>query len=222
MPEPQAIAIDGPVASGKTVVGRLVARLMGYRFLDTGAMYRIVTWVALQRGIALDQMALLAQLAEGLKMRLVPAKGGDRLLVNERDITDHLREPEVERGVSLVAKMPGVRTALVMQQRDIARAGPIVMAGRDIGTVVLPAAAVKVYLTAAVEVRARRRYQELQSRGEPESYAHVLNETIRRDKIDSQRADSPLHPADDAVIIDTDDLGVEEMAQKVISLAGHD
>ena len=222
MPEPQAIAIDGPVASGKTAVGRLVARRMGYRFLDTGAMYRAVTWVSLQRGIGLGQVAPLVQLAESLSVLLVPAQGGDRLLVNEQDITDHLREPEVESGVSLVAKVPGVRTALVMQQRAIARSGPIVMAGRDIGTVVLPAAAVKVYLTAAVEVRARRRYQELQSRGEPEGYAQVLNETIRRDKIDSQRADSPLRPADDAVVIDTDDLGVEDLAQRVISLAGHD
>jgi cytidylate kinase len=185
-------------------------------------MYRAVTWVALQRGIELGQEASLERLAQGLAMRLVPAQGGDRLLVNGQDITDHLSEPEVESGVSLVARVPGVRKAMVKHQRAIAGAGPIVMVGRDIGTVVLPAAAVKVYLTASVEVRARRRHQDLQRRGDPVDYAQVVSETVRRDKIDSERADSPLRPAGDAVVIDTDDLGVEELAQKVLCLVGHD
>lgn len=216
--EPIAIAIDGPVASGKTVVGQTVAKRLGFRFLDTGSMYRAVTWVALQAGVELADEKRLAKMAGGLKIHLAPAGGADRLLVDGEDITDHLRTPEVERGVSQVAKITGVRSALVDQQRSIAREGPIVMVGRDIGTVVLRGAPVKVYLTASVAVRARRRYLELQRRGEPAGYAQVVNELVRRDKIDSERDDSPLRPADDAVLIDTDNLGVEDLAEKIVRI----
>lgn len=211
------IAIDGPVASGKTVVGRLIAERLGCRFLDTGIMYRAVTLVALNRGVELEDDEALAGLATSLEMRLVPGEAGDRLLVDGEDVTDFLREPEVDRGVSQVSAVSGVRSALVEQQRVIAREGSIVMLGRDIGTVVLPKADVKVFLTASVEVRARRRYRELQENGSDISYDQVASDLERRDRIDSERAASPLRPADDATQIDTDNLDVEEIARRILA-----
>ena len=211
------IAIDGPVASGKTVVGRLVAQRLGCRFLDTGIMYRAVTWVALSRGVGLEDDEALAGLATSLEMRLVPGEAGDRLLVDGEDVTDFLREPEVDRGVSQVSAVSGVRRALVEQQRAIASEGSIVMLGRDIGTVVLPDADVKVFLKASVEVRARRRYSELQEKGLDISYDQVASDLERRDRIDSERAASPLRPADDAIQIDTDSLSVEDIAERILA-----
>ena len=223
--KPAAIAIDGPVASGKTAVGTLAAKRLGFRFLDTGVFYRAATLAALERGIDLEDQAALVKVVRNTEIQVAPPPahpgqaGGDRLLVDGRDVTDRLRSPEVESGVSLVAKVSGVRSALVKRQRAVARQGPIVMVGRDIGTVVLPDAPVKVYLTASVEVRARRRSLELQDQDLRADYGQVLDEIIRRDKIDSERADSPLRPAADAVQIETDDLGLEELAQRVVQLA---
>lgn len=214
-----AITIDGPVAAGKTVVGMLVARTLACRFLDTGAMYRAVTWAALEEGIDLDDEEALEKLASRMDMRLVQMDGGQRLLVDGEDITDYLREPEVERGVSPVAKVPGVRAAMRAQQRIIAVDGDIVMAGRDIGTVVLPDAPVKIFLTASVEVRAHRRHEEMLHAGRLAEYDQVLTDLKRRDKIDSERDDSPLRPADDSVIIDTDRLGIDEIAREIIDCA---
>ena len=211
------IAIDGPVASGKTVVGRLIAQRLGFRFLDTGIMYRAVTLVALNRGVEPGDDEALTGLAESLEMRLVPGEAGDRLVVDGEDVTDFLREPEVDRGVSQVSAVSGVRSALVEQQRAIAGEGSIVMLGRDIGTVVLPKADVKVFLTASVEVRARRRYRELQENGSDISYEQVASDLERRDRIDRERAASPLRPADDATQIDTDSLGVEEIAKRILA-----
>ena len=220
MNRPIAIAIDGPVAAGKTVVGTLLARRLGFRFLDTGSMYRAVTWAALQRGIGLDDDRALAKLAASVDIRVVPQELGEGIMVDGVEVTGHLRDPRVERGVSLVSKVSGVRTALVAQQRVIAAESPIVMAGRDIGTVVLPCAEVKVYLTASVNVRARRRRRELADRGEPIDCSVVIEELLRRDKIDSERSDSPLRPAEDAVHIDTDDVGVEELERRIACLVG--
>lgn len=219
---PSAIAIDGPVAAGKTAVGGLVARRLGYRFLDTGSMYRAVTRVALDRGVDLDDAPVLTALARRLRLRLESVDGEGRLTADGRDVTDELRTSEVERGVSLVARVSGVRHALVAQQRQIASDGPIVMAGRDIGTVVLPDAAVKVYLTASAEVRARRRHADMVAQGATSDQAHVLEELARRDKIDSERSDSPLRPAEDAILIDTDDLGIEQLTDRIVDLIQRD
>ncbi len=214
----RSVAIDGPVAAGKTVVGRLVSRELGCRFLDTGTMYRAVTCVAQQRDMDLEDEDSLSALAHSLEMRLIPGNGGDRLVVNGEDLTDYLRSPEVERGVSLVSRIPGVRAAMVVRQRAMAEEGPIVMVGRDIGTVVLPDAPVKVFLNASVEVRARRRYEEMQQAGSTIAYERVLEDLVRRDKIDSERTDSPLRPAKDAVQLMTDDMEIEEVAQKILAL----
>jgi cytidylate kinase len=177
-----------------------------------------VTWAAQRRGIDLRDEEALAALAGGLIMDLNHEYDGDRLLVDGADVTDHLRDPEVERGVSQVASVSGVRAALVEQQRSIARESPIVMVGRDIGTVVLPEAAVKVYLTAPVAVRAGRRALEIESRGGVQDRETVMSDLIRRDKIDSERSDSPLRPARDAALIDTDGLAVEELADRILLL----
>lgn len=210
------LAIDGPAASGKSVVGREVARRLGIRFLDTGAMYRAVTWASIQRDVRPDSWCELSSLANRADMRLVAKPAGDRLLFDGEDITDLLRLPQVDANVSAVSAVSGVRRALVAQQRTIAASDSIVMCGRDIGTVVLPDAPVKVFLTASPEVRAARRAAEMSTsqdaRGED-----ILASLVRRDKIDSERDDSPLRPADDALIICSDRMTIDEVVNEIIS-----
>ena len=210
------LTIDGPAASGKTVVGKEVARRLGIRFLDTGSMYRAITWAAIRGGVASDSECELSSLAAGAEMRLAILCGEDRLLLNGEDITDSLRLPEVDANVSAVSSISGVRRALVAQQRAIAAGGAIVMCGRDIGTVVLPDASVKVYLTASAEVRATRRAAETNQGQEPADYDNVLNALRRRDKIDSARDDSPLRPAAAATIICSDHLTIEEVVTEIL------
>ena len=217
MSDPLAVAIDGPVASGKSVVGKLLAERLGVRFLDTGAMYRAVTQEALRRNFGMEDHEALAHLAEEIEFGLVLAGGEYRLTVDGREVTQRMREPEVEEGVSLVAAVQGVRRALVAQQRTIADQGPIVMAGRDIGTVVLPGAAPKVFLTASVESRARRRHRE-GAHNRPGSYERIVEAVVRRDRLDSERVESPLRQADDAVRIDTDCLEIHEVVERVLGL----
>ena len=214
----EAVAIDGPVASGKTVVGRLVAKELGFTFLDTGLMYRAVTWMALKRKIDISDHEALTLLARQLRMRLEPVDDGERLVVDGQDIDRHLRLAPVEREVSLVSMVRGVREAMVRKQRAIAAQGPIVMAGRDIGTVVLPDASLKVYITASAEVRGRRRHTELQELEKNVQLEEVVRELKLRDKIDSERAHSPLRPAADAVQIATEHLTAEQAARKIVSL----
>ena len=216
---PIAIAIDGPVASGKTTVGRIVARRLGFRFLDTGLMYRAVTWVALQRDIGLEDGDALAAMAEGLTMDLVPGAGDDRLLADGEDVTERLRDPKVDAGVSFVSRVSGVRTVLVKGQREMAERDDFVMVGRDIGTVVLPNAGLKVYLGASVELRARRRHHEIaKEAGEALPYEQVLADLTRRDRIDSERADSPLRAAPDAISVETDDLDIAGVVERILGM----
>ncbi|MEK7806365.1 MAG: (d)CMP kinase [Chloroflexota bacterium] len=209
------IAIDGPVASGKTVVGRELALMLGFEFLDTGIMYRTITWLALRHGIQIGDEPALVELANRHPVRLAGA-GSDRVLVGEHALGPELREASVDSHVSLVSRVPGVRRALVRQQRDLARRGRIVMVGRDIGTVVLPGADLKVFLSASPEQRSRRRWQELISQGKITELQEVLRETKARDEIDSQRADSPLVPARDAFLLDTEGLSVDQVVQRLM------
>ena len=208
------VAIDGPAASGKSVIGREVARRLGIRFLDTGVMYRAVTWASIIRGVDIGREHELASLADCSEIRLVTVCEKDRLLLDGDDITDRLRHREVDAAVSAVSAVSSVRRALVAQQRAIAEEGPIVMCGRDIGTVVLPDACVKIFLTAAAEVRARRRAAE--KLGDAD-YEKIMDELMRRDRIDSEREDSPLRPAEDAITIRTDNMTIEEVAQAILS-----
>ena len=217
------IAIDGPAASGKSVVGTAVAARLGYRFYDTGAMYRAVTWLALRRGIDPDDSERLIHLTDSLKVTVREGTAGaiepTTVLLDGEDATPHLRDGAVDKNVSLVSRVPGVREALVRIQRDIASGGRVVMAGRDIGSVVLPDADLKVYLDASREVRARRRAAQLVEAGLPADVDALVADLARRDGIDSSRAASPLTAAPGAVIINTDDLTLPEVVQRILNLA---
>jgi len=211
---PSLIAIDGPVAVGKTSLGKLLARRLGYRFLDTGNMYRALTWQALKLGLDLDREDELGGLAETTRME--PC-GEDGFLVDGEAVGKELRSQEVERGVSLVSRHPSVRRSMVALQQRLAAEGRMVMVGRDIGTVVLPQAQAKFFLTASAAERARRRFRELKEQGQNADYDAVLKDLERRDGIDSSRSISPLRPAPDACILNTDGLTLEEVARKVLS-----
>ena len=213
---PTTIAIDGPAASGKSTVGEALAERLNYLYLDTGAMYRAVTWAALKRDIPVEDEEALTRLAEELHIEIANATEDDgrqyTVLADSVDITWAIRTPAVDANVSTVSAHPGVRRALVPKQRRVALEEPVVMVGRDIGTVVLPDADLKIYLDATVEERARRRWEEIQERGKKDvDYQDVLRSMRRRDRIDSNRDVSPLRAAEDAIIIDTTDLSVTEV-----------
>lgn len=219
---PSTIAIDGPAASGKSTLGGLLAERLGYIYFDTGVMYRAVTWAALARGIAIEDEAGVTALAGELRIDVIRPTVEDgrqyTVLADGQDVTWEIRRPEVDRGVSPVSAYPGVRKALTVQQRRIGSKGEIVMVGRDIGTVVLPGADLKIYLDATAEERAERRYREMVLRGEAADYDQVLASVRRRDRIDSGRLLAPLRPACDAVVIDTTPLTVEQVLERVLAL----
>ena len=219
--KPQLIAIDGPVAVGKSSVGSLLARRLGYVFFDTGMVYRAFTWKVLKSGIPPGDEEKLCQLVNTTKFDFVPIKSGWCLspLIDDEDISSKLLCPEIEEQVSLTSKIAGVRQALVLEQRRLAQRGKLVMAGRDISTVVLPWAELKIFLTASTEERARRRYKELLERGENTSLEIVLADLKRRDEIDTHRTISPLKPAEDAIIIDTENFSLEQVIDKTYALA---
>ncbi len=217
MPLPTVVAIDGPVASGKTVVGNEVARRLGYRFIDTGLMYRAITWLALRDQIPLEDETALGRLAQNTTVT-IEANGLARVLANGAEVTPHLRLPEVDAAVSMVSQVAGVRRAMVAQQRRMAAEAPVVMVGRDIGTNVLPDAPAKLFLEASAEERGRRRHRDLQASGLIVSYQEVLTNMELRDTIDSQRTEAPLRPAEDAVLVATDGLSVEEVVERVMEV----
>ena len=219
---PNMIAIDGPAASGKSTLGRRLADTLGYLFFDTGVMYRAITWVTLQRGVKVEDEAAVTKLAETVQIDVSsPSKKDGRVcdvLADGVDITWETRSPEVEANVSPVSAYRGVRQALASQQRRIGLRGRVVMVGRDIGTVVLPEAELKIYLDASAEERARRRYKEILERGGKADYAQILSGVRMRDEIDSTRAFSPLRAAEDAVILDSDKMNADEVFAKVEAL----
>ncbi len=214
-----AIALDGPAASGKSVVGRLLARKLGCRFLDTGLMYRVITWAALEARVDPKNAAKLQRLAQDLPVQITfDGDGQASVSVGGKDATPHLRDVAVEQAVSQVSQAAGLRDVMVAQQRRLAQEGGIVMAGRDIGTVVLADAPVKVFLTASVQERARRRHAEMEARGDKTTYEEVLADLQRRDTIDSERKVSPLRPAPDAHVVVTDGMDVEQVAQFLLAM----
>lgn len=230
---PLTIAIDGPAASGKSTIGALLAQELGYVYFDTGVMYRAVTWAALQRNIPIEDEEAVTRLSEVLHIEVTRPTAQDgrqyTVLADGEDVTWDLRCPEVNQHVSPVSAYAGVRRSLVLQQRRIAEQGSIVMVGRDIGTVVLPDADLKVYLDAIVDERARRRYVEVREREGAETlmveleqdpdYEAIRQALARRDRIDSSRAVAPLRPAEDAVIVDTTGMTVERVLEHVLQLA---
>lgn len=219
---PSIIAIDGPAASGKSTIGLRLANALGYLFFDTGLMYRAVTWLALDHDMNLHDEAAITTLAEKTPIDVAPASKSDGracdVLVAGKDITWETRLPDVEANVSVVSAYRGVRAALSEQQRRIGKRGQIVMVGRDIGTVVLPDADLKIYLDASAEERAKRRYEEIIARGGSANYQDILEKVIERDRIDSTRAVAPLKAADDAVVLHTDKLSADEVFEQVLAL----
>jgi cytidylate kinase len=219
---PIIIAIDGPAASGKSTLGRRLADSLGYLFFDTGVMYRAVTWGALQRGLEISNETAVTQLAETAQIDVrSPSQNDGRtcdVLLDGVDITWETRRPDVEANVSPVSAYRGVRQALAAQQRRIGLRGHVVMVGRDIGTVVLPEANLKIYLDASAEERARRRYEEIIQRGGKAEYEQILAGVRKRDEIDSTRAFSPLMAAADAIIINSDKLDADEVFTKTEAL----
>ena len=216
----ELIAIDGPVAVGKSSVGSLLARKLKFSFFDTGIIYRTFTWKVLKLGIPPEDENKLSHLAAITKFDFVPAQGGClSVLIDNEDVSSRLACSQIEENVSLVSKVAGVRQKMVSEQRAVAQKGKLVMAGRDIGTVVLPWAELKFFLVASVEERANRRYKELLERGERVDYGVVLTELRLRDDIDIHRAISPLKPASDAIIIDTEKLNLEQVVDNIYDLA---
>ncbi len=219
---PSIIALDGPAASGKSTLGSKLANSLGYLFFDTGIMYRAITWIALQHDMNLRDEAQITELAQKAQIDIRPPSKNDGrscdVLIGDRDVTWDMRGGEVDANVSVVSAYAGVRRALSEQQRRIGLRGRVVMVGRDIGTVVLPEADLKVYLDASAEERARRRYDEIIARGDKADYEEILQKVIERDRIDSTRAIAPLRPADDAIIIDSDKMDVEQVFVRVLDL----
>ena len=219
---PRTIAIDGPAGAGKSTIGALVAERLGYVFLDTGAMYRAVALAAKRRGIDPDDGPRLGKLAREVRVHIGPPTKRDgrayTVLLDGDDVTWEIREAEIDRIVSQVARVQEVRDAMVEQQRALAQRGRLVMVGRDIGTVVLPGADRKIYLTASAAERAKRRDEELRARGQVRPRQELLQEILRRDKLDSERAVAPLKTADDAIVVHTDGLAVGEALDKVLAI----
>ena len=220
---PEVIAIDGPAASGKSTVGFALAKELGYLYLDTGSMYRAVTLAALRAGINAVDEAAVAELSSELDLRILPyaAELDGRqytVLLNGEDVTWELRSPEVDSFVSVVSSYPGVRKEMVRRQREIGAQGNVVMVGRDIGTVVMPDAPLKLYVTASPAERARRRWLDRQVQGHVADYDEILDDINRRDQFDSSRRHSPLRAAEDAVTIDNTDKDPQVVLDEVLAL----
>lgn len=213
------IAVDGPGSAGKGTVARAVARELGYQYVDTGAMYRAVALKAVRAGIPWDAEEDVAQLARGLAFAFPFTGDVLRVVVDGQDLTSAIRSDEIGMGASMVSKLPAVRAALLDLQRQLGASGGVVMDGRDIGTVVLPDAGLKIYMDAALDTRALRRHEELVRRGEPVSLAEVRAALAKRDRQDMERAVAPLRPAEDAVCIDTTELTIGQAIHQVLRLA---
>ena len=212
------IAIDGPVASGKTAVGRGVAKVLKWNFLDTGLMYRAATRSILDSGISFEEDSSIIETVKITSIDLESSRGFEKILINGIDKTSTLKTPEIDKAVSIISKIPEVRKELVRQQRNIASQGPIVMVGRDIGSVVLPEATLRIYLDASVAIRAKRRYEEQIASEDQLSLNDVRVDLERRDLIDTQREDSPLIKDDFYTIIDTTSMILEGVIDEIISI----
>ena len=213
------IAIDGPAVSGKSSVGKSFASRIGYRFLDTGLMYRAATWNAVQNGVDVSDSEAVAMAVEQMEFSVVDDDGGNLIFVNGEDVTAHLHKTQVDDAVSTVAAVRRVREIMVAEQRRMAGEAGIVMVGRDIGTVVIPDAPLKIYLTASVLTRAIRRHRDFIAEGTEVELEDILRSIEHRDLVDSSRKNSPLRPADDARVVDTDSLSFDQVVDLLFGFA---
>ena len=211
------VAIDGPAGAGKSTIAKLVAEKLGYAYIDTGAMYRSVAWKFLQTGKDFDE-DLISTLAKTMVIEFKPEASVNRVFVDGAEVTDAIRSAEVTANVSRVAAIGAVREAMVAQQRRMGESGGVLMDGRDIGTVVFPKAQLKIFLTASVEERALRRYKELRVKGQDVDLAQLKEDIASRDKQDSERAISPLRQAEDALLLDTSHMNIEQVTAKILQL----
>ncbi|NQS91452.1 MAG: (d)CMP kinase [Chloroflexi bacterium] len=220
---PKIVAIDGPAASGKTTIGNQLAERWGYLFFDTGVMYRAVTWLAIHKDISTKDEPAVSKLADDVQIDVAPPSKDDGreydVLADGVDVTWKIRKQKVDSKVSRVSAYSGVREALTKQQRRIGLRGSVIMVGRDIGTVVLPEADLKIYLDASVEERAQRRYKQRSDRGEDANFPDILKNLTKRDKKDSSRKIAPLRAASDAIVINTDNLLVSEVVLQIEKIA---
>jgi cytidylate kinase len=214
----QVITLDGPAGAGKSTVAKALASRLGYRYLDTGAMYRAITWKALDQGVSLEDDASLTALAEASRLELRPDPAEMRVILDGYDVSAAIREPRISQAVSYVARVPGVRRAMVDLQRQIGQGGALVAEGRDMAMVVFPDAALKIYLDASPRERARRRASDLAAAGHPADILALEQEIAKRDHLDSTRADSPLTRSGAHTAVVTDDLTVDEVVDKIIDL----
>ncbi|WP_312452608.1 (d)CMP kinase [Exiguobacterium sp.] len=213
------ITLDGPAGAGKSTIAKQLAARLDYVYIDTGAMYRAVTLAALEQSLDLNNGEVLGELMKSLDIRLTPGENGQRVFIGDREVTDAIRSIEITNNVSFVARQKEVRAALVTAQRKLADQGGIVMDGRDIGTVVLPDAELKVFLTATVEERAARRHRENIARGIDSDITVLQEEIALRDKRDSEREVSPLRQADDALYLDTTEMTIDQVVDRLMELA---
>lgn len=214
-----SVAIDGPAGAGKSSVSKEVAKRLGFIYVDTGAIYRSIAYLAIKSGIDIKNCPQkAAELAQSCCITIKHIDGIQHIIINENDVTDFIRTPEVSKGASDVSAIPEVRSALLSIQRQIAENNNVIMDGRDIGTVVLPNADVKIFLTASVEERARRRYSELIEKGVECDFDKIKADIIYRDEQDSSRAAAPLKKAPDAVLIDSSNMNFERTADSIVKL----
>ena len=217
------VAIDGPAGAGKSTVAQIVAERLGYIYIDTGAMYRALTWQVIQKSLDVNDENAVAAIARETKIGLSFAGGKTRVFVDETEVTDLIRQKEVTNLVSGVAKWPAVRKVLLKAQQEMARSGGVVMDGRDVGTFILPDAEVKIFLTASISERAKRRYLEFKEKNPAAriDLAEIEREIAARDEADTKRETAPLCQAPDAIVLDTTELSIEETAQKILGFCGN-
>ncbi|WP_047152647.1 (d)CMP kinase [Aneurinibacillus tyrosinisolvens] len=212
------IAIDGPAGAGKSTVAQRVAKELGILYIDTGAMYRALTYTALVHKCSVENERQLYSLLEGMNLKLDLVNGYQHIYINDEDVTDVIRSTEVSSHVSAVAMHPSVRRTMVELQRQMARNQNVVMDGRDIGTHVLPEAELKIFLTASIEERAHRRYSELVQRGVRTDLKQLMHEIAERDRKDSEREAAPLRKAEDAVLLDTTGLDIDQVVRRIVEM----
>ena len=217
------IAIDGPAAVGKSTMGKLIARELGFLYIDTGAIYRAITWKVLKSNISLNDENIISNLVSNTCVTIEKANCKSlndyyHIFVDGEDITEEIRNPRIDQNVSQIARLPKIRKQLIYLQRKLAKKGNIIMEGRDIGSIILPQADIKFYFTASEEERIKRRYKELINKGYSIDYEEVKKQIIQRDKIDSKRKYAPLIRAKDAILIDSTEKSIEEVKDKILKI----